>query len=481
MRRAMKNMSKCVVLEMNNENDGFYFDSSIQEAIQQAQLEVDKLDETIHSIQFLRAECDRVDYSLAIASGALSGLIDIFLVGQPGNSILGKMTDKWFEKRIMDFAKFCGWNREKNHAASSAIRFLERKFKVPYDQHGAGDTGQRIFNLTPTNHHFKSLGHNPSLLGLFFSILDQFTNQAHFITEGELISLQKADDGYELRGGNVLSKLFCGFVNWFGHLMSDISGSSGGKGRGMGIPSPLWTWVNDIIVIKQQIGITPSNFDKVLNELAIKLYTSGYDARFQSTQIIPVLINEFVTRFFYSVRRLMKYLVDTTKGEYSFQALWKSCEPFSNPTIKRMILVAHGTFCLIDVGEALACGAIAGGGIIAPFELLMKLNIIGVGRFTISIYSETKRTIQNWSIQQSLHHVRRERFILESYLESLTRVNTYYEDEHLMGFIRDFSSSEVYMDAFRSSVKLAEKRNVPREKILHSKQEGDAYFRGENN
>ena len=45
--------------------------------------------------------------------------------------------------------------------------------------------------------------------------------------------------------------------------MSDVSGSSGSKGRGMGIPSPLWTWTNDIIAIKHT-KITPdivnSNF-----------------------------------------------------------------------------------------------------------------------------------------------------------------------------------------------------------------------------
>lgn len=73
---------------------------------------------------------------------------------------------------------------------SSAIKYLENKFKIPYDQTGAGDAARLVFDLNPRNHHFKSLGHNPSLLGLFFSILDQFANTAHFISEGELISLQ---------------------------------------------------------------------------------------------------------------------------------------------------------------------------------------------------------------------------------------------------------------------------------------------------
>ena len=212
-----------------------------------------------------------------------------------------------------------------------------------------------IFNLNPSNHHFKSLGHNPTLLGLYFSILDQFSNTSHFISGGELIALEEADGSFELRGNDVPSKLFCAFVNWFGHLISDMSGSSGSKGRGMGIPSPLWSWTNDIIAIKRKLNIPVSEFDKSINELAIQMYKEGYDARFQVTQAIPVFINEMIVRLIYSIRRLVRYYADVKSEERSFRLLWKSCEPFSNATVKRMLTVAHGTFCLIDaVLEALS-------------------------------------------------------------------------------------------------------------------------------
>ena len=63
--------------------------------------------------------------------------------------------------------------------------------------------------------------------------------------------LEEAKNKFKLEGRSFLSKLFCGIFNWLGHLISDVSGSYGSvcKGnRGMGIPSPLWTWINDIIV-----------------------------------------------------------------------------------------------------------------------------------------------------------------------------------------------------------------------------------------
>lgn len=104
-----------------------------------------------------------------------------------------------------------------------------------------------------------------------------------------MISLQEADGKFELRGNNVPSKLFCASLNWFGHLISDMSGASSSKGRGMGIPSPIWSWTNDIIAIKKKTGIPASEFENTINELALQIYKEGYDARFQAAQAIPVL------------------------------------------------------------------------------------------------------------------------------------------------------------------------------------------------
>ena len=154
----------------------FDFTSCIEDALEHAHAKLFELQETIDSLDALKPQCDKIDYALAASSGALCGLIDIFLVGAPGESPLGDITDTWFTNRTRDFAKMCGW---KGGNDKSAIGFLERKFRVPYDQRGAGDAGRAIADMNPSNHHFKSLAHNPSLLGLFFSILDQFSNSSH--------------------------------------------------------------------------------------------------------------------------------------------------------------------------------------------------------------------------------------------------------------------------------------------------------------
>lgn len=149
-------VKKAVWLEINEVDNRFSYLPSIESALGQAQTEMLSLDETIISVKTLKPDCDAVDYALAASSGALCGLLDVFLIGKPGESSLGNITDKWFENRTCDFAKICGWKGNDENPVKSAIGFLERTFKVPYDQRGCGDAGSIVFDLTPSNHHFKS-------------------------------------------------------------------------------------------------------------------------------------------------------------------------------------------------------------------------------------------------------------------------------------------------------------------------------------
>lgn len=468
-----------LVFEMNATDDGFGFTSSIETARTAAETQLQSLKETIQSVKALRPNCDKLDYALAASSGALCGLIDIFLVGEPGKSPIGKVTDKCFSKWTMNFAKLCGWDGKGDDPLSSAIRFLERKFKIPYDQRGVGDAASRVFDLNPTNHHFKSLGHNPTILGLFFSILNQFTNQSSFVSGGELISIQNADGNFELRGNSIPAKLFCGFVNWFGHLISDMSGPSNSKGRGMGIPSPFWAWTNDIIAIKRILEIPVTQFDNYISELAVSIYNQGYDMRFQIAQAIPVFINEIILRLVYSIRRMIKYFATTQKEARSASAMWKACEPFSNSTVKRMLTVAHGTFCMIDLGDATIRAFITGGGTFNVTECFLRLNIVGVGRFTISLYGEVKRAVVIQKAESEAQFARREVTIVENYLNGLSLLSELYNDKDLVSFVDDFRQSDMYVQAFQKSARLAELRKVSKYKILRSKADIDSYFRGD--
>jgi hypothetical protein len=469
-----------VVMEMCETDNRFTYKSSIDTALAEAQDELEHIDESLESLAALKPQCDKIDYALAASSGALCGIIDIFLVGAPLDSPLGNVTDKWFANRTCDFARLCGWKNKNNIGLKSAIDFLEDKFKIPYDQTHLGEAAKIVFGLDTKlntfNHHFASLGHHPSLLGLVFSIYDQFNNRSHFILDGQLIQLMEADNKFKLQGTNFCSKLWCGFVNWLGHIMSDVSGSYSCKNRGTGIPSPLWDWINSVIVIKAKLHIPASQFDKDLNKMAMELFKNGFDARFQTTQTIPVLINELIVRLFYSIRRFLKYYKETKSADRTFYELWKYCKPFGNPTIGRMLTVAHGTFCLIDISDATIRAFVAGGGSFNPKVFLLRLNIAGVARFSISIFGETKRAIRYHRALNKANKANEEqKALVTDYIAGLNILKAKYNDAQYLSFVDDLSNND-YIIAFTKTSKLAELRGVPQEEILKSKADIDAYF-----
>lgn len=263
-------------------------------------------------------KCDKYDYLTAVGCGVLGGLIDVFLVGAPRDSILGAWTDEQTDHMVMAFARKIGWNpkTENSHNVKSAIGYLEhgknngkvgefQGFRVNYDQSHSGNVGG-LFTMSTKNHHMKSLAHSPDIIGLFFSILNQFTNTSSFLVDGKIIHV--ATDTYELQGSNFISKIFCAIVNWFGHLMSDIAGSSGAKERGSGIVIPFYELFGlcnfgEFSVMKNQGAEDPVIMKKTLAEIATMAFQGGYDFRFGMAQAVPVMITELSIRLIWALRR----------------------------------------------------------------------------------------------------------------------------------------------------------------------------------
>ena len=89
---------------------------------------------------------------------------------------MGASVDKLTDKAVVVMAnldkkahgRISGKSNEIDNI-TSAIRYFETNYKVNYEQTSTVKTGVR--NLSARNHHFKSLGHSPDLIGLFFCIL----------------------------------------------------------------------------------------------------------------------------------------------------------------------------------------------------------------------------------------------------------------------------------------------------------------------
>jgi len=311
------------------------------------------------------ADCDKYDYMIAGTCGVIGGLIDILFVGAPTNSKLGNIADEQANKITEKFAEFLGWDKNKavdkeKNITASAIGFLEKKYKINYDQATTHATGGAVKNLSPSNHHLKSLGHSPDLIGLFFSILNQFTSTSTFVSNGKIITIDT--ETFELQGDNFIAKIFCGFANWFGHLISDWTGSSGtvGQGRrGTGVPIPFFNLFQ--MMNFGEFGENRQSFATITT----KVFENGYDARHAMAMAVPVLTTELLVRFMY-----------TMKAHFYHEKSWKESIPNANiPELRRMLLVGHGTLCLIDGADAY----IRSGGEMVTF--LSRTNLIAWVRF----------------------------------------------------------------------------------------------------
>lgn len=331
-----------------------------------------------------KANCDKYDYLIASFCGVATGLIDAFFVGMPGESKLGKWTDNQVDSLVEKFAQGVwaadsksGTRSKKPEGIASAIGYLERRFGVNYDARYGADLnlGDTVLNMSAKNHHLKSLGHCPDLIGLFFSILDQFTGMNSFISDGRIIRVEPKGDSFKLQGGNFFAKLFCGFCNWLGHIMSDIAGSSGTRGhlkngRGAGVPIPFY----EMFQFCNFGSFNVNGEQKNLAELSVKVFESGYDARHGITMAIPVVLNEIMIRFMWAV-----------KSRFYHKNGWIESMPFGNkPELRRMLLVGHGSLCVVDGIDA----GIRSGGDILRFAL--HLNLVAWSRFAFASLQEVR-------------------------------------------------------------------------------------------
>lgn len=348
----------------------------------------DRVDALDRDIDRLTNHADRVDNLVAVGSGLLAGLIDVLWVGEFSFERGKAWSNHTINDLVMKVAKAQGYEGER---LQGAIEFLEKKFPVPSDSIWKGkDVG-----ISAKSHHLDDLAHHPTPIGLFFSILTQFTKKGYFQNgEGTFLPISIDEKGLELIGSDIPSKIFCGTVNWFFHLVSDMSGSNKTAGVGMGIPGPIVSLLKELSTIP---GLDQTGLPKKLKEIFVK---ERFDLRAElavvhevGRQALPVLINEVLVRAFYFIRRL----VTEVKAKRSFRDIeWAKTLPWKNRTIARMLTIATGTFTAVDLADAAIRAGLKSGGNWATFgaQLLLRVNFVGIGRFVVAVYFDVSMGLQ---------------------------------------------------------------------------------------
>jgi len=314
-------------------------------------------------------------------------------------------------------------------ALQRAIKKLEEVYKIPSDNLFSGAK----IGVDATTHHLDDLAHHPTILGLVAAVAGTlfrvgiFTNKdgkwaikfaeidkkemikmwIPIIVSGILTWLlfvvkSKYKDEIDKKLPKPIQKIIVALAqvpaaitilsiakNWFGHLASDMAGSStsAGKGRdGMGIPGLFVSMLKEISSVPP-LNLTP--LPSVVNEI----YSNNrFDMRHEMAllselgrQAIPVILGDITVRTFYFVRRLISEL----KEHKDFKLVnWRNVIPFNNRTIVRMMTIETGTFTAIDLADAAIRTTIKNGSPVNPLfwkDLVLRINFVGVGRFVIAV------------------------------------------------------------------------------------------------
>lgn len=363
-----------------------YIKNQIENIDREVDINNSTLQEYRDEIKRFTNQADALDYTVAVGSGVLAGIVDSFFVGSFSLAEGKAWSNHKINDFVMDVAKKKGY---KGDRLKGAIKYLEDEFKIPSDNIWSG----KNININSKSHHLDDLAHHPTLVGLIASIITQFTEKAYFQNRfGKNFGLDITEKG--LIGNTVYEKILAGTTNWFYHLVSDMSGSNKTAGVGMGIPGPLLSLAKEFSMLP---GINKTNLPKLLDK-AFREYK--FDLRSElavfhqlGKQTIPVILNEVLVRVFYFFSRLIKEY----KEKENFKDIeWKNVLPYKNRTLTRMLTISSGTFLAFDLLDA----GIRSGGNWGAFVL--RVNFVNVGRFTISCYNEYKMEREKEKIEKDI-------------------------------------------------------------------------------
>ncbi len=360
---------------------------------------------------------DRLDKGIAAASGLLSGIIDVFFVGEFSLERAKQYGEKDVENIVKKTAQKFGY---KGNDIKDAIKHLEDKFPFAADSKVNDFGGARQHHLWDFSHHF-------SIFGLLCSVLTQFTGKVIGTSKEGMLVIRDVSDSY-LIGKNVAEKVFYGTVHWFFHMVSDMAGSSDAIGRGTGIPGPVVSLIK--VVSACPLFRNKATGENELNTWISRLFagaivkkrdadgkiieTVPFDLRTEigilhegSKQLIPVLINEAVVRAFYFLRRTYREL--KANDIRSFSDLTKvdvqKILPFNTPAIIRMCTIASGVFCAVDMIDALIRAIIEKN----PATFFLRLNYAGIARFVIAIGVEIATFLKETQAEREKAEYRKHR------------------------------------------------------------------------
>ena len=357
-------------------------------------------------------EADKLDYMVAVSSGVISGLIDVFFVGELSLDRASEWGVEKVEKIVMKVARTEGYAGDD---LNDAIKTLEKKYPLAADgcinNFGGGK-----------QHHLRDFSHHFSIGGLFFSIFTQFTGLVVGSNTAGTLYIEPVPESHRVFiGKNFQEKIAFGTIGWFFHMVSDMAGCSGSLTGGTGVPGPLVSFMKELSALpffrdasdgdmgfrlwvsKLFNGTLLADYDE--NGKIIKDSVKKFDLRMEigilgeiGRQTIPVLINQCVVRGFYFCRRLVREIKDL--DIYDIDGLGRIAPedilPWGTPAMRRMVTVSSGVFTGVDVADAAVRALLTK----EPVTFFLRINYVGIATFVVACVVDVRAVLIDKKLEE---------------------------------------------------------------------------------
>lgn len=346
-------------------------------------------------------ESEKIYYSIAAANGIIMGLLSTLHLSEEKLESINKFKEKDWKPIIIDIAQIAGYKKSDYKGASKylvnhAVRKVEKNEKVKE-------------TLTVLAEH-------PSIAGLVFSLLTQFSEKKLVLSDNGEIKKSKLPEYYTIGESNA-EKTVCALLYWLFALgMDKVMCKYRVLDEMKNIPQSLFKKIKEFtgLPIFEKI---PANYSEAEKMFSIWICSLIKDAGLSDecndseknskpyVEIIkialdlagdsyPVLINECIVRGAYIFIRLCSEIKDRKIS--SFAQLQEipvfSLIPTDGRILSKMLLISSGAF----VGGNIACAALK-----ALKEkkendrsfrktFLSEINFVGIGRFLFACAADSK-------------------------------------------------------------------------------------------
>ena len=364
-------------------------------------------DKAADETDFIKAEFDegteeseKIYYSVAAASGILTGTISMLHFTEEQLKAIDTFKEKDWKPIVVSAANLAGYKKTDYKGASKYL--LTRAVRTIEENEKAKET-------------FAVLSEHPSLVGLVFSFITQFSGKAVGINENGVIHKHKLPHYYTIGETNA-EKIVCAVLYWLFALAADEASSKRWVLDEIGISASLLEKIKEFANFPFMKKI-PSNYaeaEKAFSQwlkrtiVGAELYTERNETEGNSNPLFalmgialniaedsfPVLINECIVRGLFVLLRICSEVKERkiTSFEELMDIPAASVLPQNGHLLSRMCLIASASFAAANIAgatlKAIKDKKTKGRKFSETF--FAELNIAGIGRFLFACASDSK-------------------------------------------------------------------------------------------